>query len=143
MSDRTRRHGCPVAPDGQPRVPPRRPPASPSGRPFRHAGCSTIRRNSGSDHIGLHAKLAPIGRIGRVRPQTLTKLFPVTLYAKQDSGRFLSPFSSLQTTHQLLSALLAKTVVGLAVRLTLMVRRRESAVSNHESPTVSAAILRD
>src|SRR5437868_14678286 len=87
MNDRTRRRGCPVAPYGQPRVPPPRPPASPSGHPFRHAGCSAIRRNSGSDRIGLHAKLAPIGRIGRAQSPTLTKLLLIAPYAKQDSGR--------------------------------------------------------
>jgi hypothetical protein len=38
--------------------------ASPSCRHFRRAGCSAIGRNSGSGHIGRHAKPAPNGRIG-------------------------------------------------------------------------------
>jgi hypothetical protein len=74
----------------------------------------------------------------------LTKLFPVTLYAKQDSGRFLSPFSSLQTTHQLCPRSAPRKDGGGSGHLpNPHGEEARSAVSNHESPTVSAAILRD
>src|ERR1700678_4301142 len=87
MSDRRPRHVYRAVLLESWRSLPRRLPELPSDYPLRRAGCSAVRRILERGHIGLRAKLAPIGRTGHGSKTRLTSPYSFFHAAQFQSAR--------------------------------------------------------